>query len=78
VALRDWGLGRVTLAWLGYWLLLAASGLARLLQQLNRMRRDGSGGALIGVGLHLGPGVALLLLGPPILLTVVWLWTRRR
>jgi hypothetical protein len=76
--LRNWGLGRLVASWVVYWVALLAVVLAPLARQLWEIERgDGhgtinltySGGAL---------KLVLLVVGPPLLLTLLWLAARPR
>lgn len=76
--LRTWGLGRLVVSWVVYWVALMVVALAPLAREYWKIQRtDGhgtidlswSGGALQAV---------LLLLGPPLLLTLLWITARPR
>jgi hypothetical protein len=76
--LRSWGLRRLVASWIVYWVLLLVGALAPLARQYWEIERtDGhgtielswSGGELQAV---------LLIFGPPLFITVLWIATRPR
>jgi hypothetical protein len=78
MSLRTWGWGRIALVWLGYWLLLVVGVLAWAWRDARRLTREyGNADFLHGYAVA-GPAATLALFGPPLLLTVIWLWARRR
>lgn len=76
--LRSWGLGRLVSAWVVYWIVLLAIGLAPLARQYWELeRRDGHGTINLnwsGSALQ----TILLVVGPPLLITLLWLAARPR
>ena len=78
MSLRAWGWRRVVLAWAYYWLLLAAAAATWLWADARRLAREyGSADFVHGYAVN-AHASALVLFGPPIALTLVWLWVRRR
>lgn len=76
--LRHWRLGRLVASWIVYWVALLAVALAPLAREYWEIQRtDGhgtidrswSGGALQAV---------LLIIGPPLLMTLFWIAARPR
>jgi hypothetical protein len=78
VGLRTWSWGRIALAWAYYWLLLAAIVAAWVWVDLRRLEREyGHADFLSGYAVG-GRATVLVLLGPPLALTLAWLWVRHR
>lgn len=78
MSLCTWGWGRIALAWACYWLLLAAALVVWLWTDVRRLTRAyGAADFLYGYAVG-GLAGTLVLLGPPVALTLAWLWARRR
>ena len=78
MARRNWGIGRLFASWLAYWVLLIIVSARRPLLEYWRLRRSGAHGT---VSWSFSGGMmelALWVVGPPLLIWIVWLATRRR
>ena len=86
MSLRQWSVWRIVGVWLGWPLVLAALGLAAALLAIWRATPPLPPGATarptlagdVAFVLPPFPVVPLLVAGPPVLLTAVWLWQRGR
>lgn len=76
--LRRWGLGRLVASWVVYWTVLLAVTVAPLaLKYWEIQRTDGHG--TIDFSWSGSPLQAILLIvGPPLLMTVLWIAARPR
>jgi hypothetical protein len=78
--LRNWSFARVLLA-SAVWILLnvglAAAYLAYLYTQFRRQSQSSGSGGIGAVSFGIGPFAVLVPFGPPIVLTVIWLFLRR-
>jgi hypothetical protein len=76
--LRNWGLGRLVASWVVYWVVLLTIVIAPLARRYFGLQRsDGHGTISLnwsGSSLQL----VLLVLGPPLLLMLLWLAARPR
>ena len=78
VGLRNWGLGRLATSWMVYWVVLLAIVLAPVVRDDGEIRRtDGHGTiSLSWSGSTLQ--AILLIVGPPLVLTLFWIAARPR
>lgn len=78
MARRSWGIGRLFASWIAYWVLLIIVSARRPLLEYWRLRRSSAHGT---VSWSFSGGMmelALWVVGPPLLIWIVWLVTRRR
>ena len=76
--LRRWGLGRLVASWVVYWVVLLAVALAPVAREYWEIQRtDGHG--TIDFSWSGGPLQAILLIvGPPLVMTFLWIAARPR
>jgi hypothetical protein len=76
--LRNWGLARLVASWVVYWIVLLAVVLAPVARQYWAIQRSDGHGT---IGFTWSGGslqLVLLLVGPPLLMTLSWLAARPR
>jgi hypothetical protein len=76
--LRNWGLGRLVASWIVYWVVLLALGLAPVARQYWAIRRADGHGTIDFTWSGSSLQMVLLVVGPPLLVTLLWLATRPR
>ena len=76
--LRNWGLGRLVASWVVYWIVLLGVVLAPVTRQYWAIQRSDGHGTIgftwSGDSLQL----VLLIVGPPLLMTLLWIAARPR
>ena len=76
--LRSWGLGKLVASWAAYWAVLLVVALAPVARQYWEIQRaDGHGTIDLswsGSSLH----AILLIVGPPLVMTLLWIAARPR
>lgn len=76
--LRNWGLRGLVASWVVYWTVLVVVWLAPLaIRYWELERRSGHGTINLSFSAD-GLSMILLIVGPPLLMTVLWLATRPR
>ena len=78
MALRDWGIGRLILTWVAYWIILAAAAIAAMGRALRGGQADPPPGDYLNtIAAFSLVWPVLLVVGPPVASLAVWLWSRR-
>jgi hypothetical protein len=76
--LRNWGLGRLVASWVVYWVVLFAVVIGPKAWEIFRLQRRDEHGTVSLTWSGSTLQMMLLLFGPPLLLTLLWLATRPR
>ena len=76
--LRSWGLKHLVTSWVVYWVLLLAVLLAPVARQWWELERGGGHGTITQSYAGGGLAAVLLFVGPPLVLTLLWLASRPR
>jgi hypothetical protein len=76
--LRNWGLGRLIASWVVYWVLLLAVGLAPLAREYRKIQRTDGHGTIDLSWSGSALQAILLVVGPPLLMTMLWVAARPR
>jgi hypothetical protein len=76
--LRNWGLGRLVASWVVYWVVLLAVGLVPLARQYREIERTGGHGTINLTWSGSTLQTILLIAGPPLLMTLLWIAARPR
>jgi hypothetical protein len=76
--LRNWGLGRLVASWVLYWVVLLAVGLVPIARQYYGVQRSGGHGTIGFSWSGSWLQMVLLIVGPPLVITLLWLAARPR
>lgn len=76
--LRKWGLRGLVVSWVAYWVVLLAVLLAPVARQYFELQRRGGHGTISYDWSGSATTMTLLLVGPPLAMTLLWLATRPR
>lgn len=74
--MQSWGVRQLVASWVLYWVVLAVIIAAPTLWEIWSLRRDGGSGEVTWTWSGEVLPAALLVLGPPLLVTLVWIVTR--
>ena len=76
--LRSWGLRRLVVSWAAYWAVLLAVALAPLARQYWEIQRTDGHGTIDLSWSGSSLQAILLILGPPLVMTLLWIAARPR
>jgi len=76
--LRNWGLGRLVASWVVYWVVLLAVGLGPVARQYWKIQRRDGHGTINFTWSGSSLQMILFIVGPPLLMTLLWLAARPR
>jgi hypothetical protein len=76
--LRSWGLGRLVASWFVYWVLLLAVVLAPVARRYYEVQRSDAHGMISFDWSGSGRQMILIVVGPPLLMTLLWIASRPR
>ena len=76
--LRSWGLRRLVVSWAAYWAVLLAIALAPLARQYWEIQRTDGHGTIDLSWSGSSLQAILLILGPPLVMTLLWIAARPR
>jgi hypothetical protein len=78
MVLRTWGLGRLVTSWVVYWVVLLTVALAPVARQYWDLQRNDGHGTISWSWSGSTVQMVLLVLGPPLLVTLLWIAARPR
>jgi hypothetical protein len=78
VMLRNWGLGRLVGSWVVYWVVLLAVVLAPVAREYWEIQRSDGHGTIDFTWSGRSLQMILLIVGPPLLMTLFWIAARPR
>jgi hypothetical protein len=76
--LRTWGLGRLVASWVAYWAVLLAVALAPVARQYSEIQRTDGHGTIDFSWSGSSLQAILLIIGPPLVMTLLWIAARPR